>query len=139
VEVKLSEFYQRYRTKFVPVDPTQDTLFKEQQQKDPDAFFRNSIDHLCSLALSNHVTPVLIYLPTEDEGSRPLQKNLRSAKAQLAQKYNVPFLDLSSNLLGTGKTLFLDADPVHFNVEGNAIIARRLFETITNALPQRSE
>src|SRR5204863_421080 len=85
VEVKLSEVYQRYRTKFVPVDPTQDTLFKEQQQKDPDAFFRNAIERLCSIALSNHVTPILIYLPTADEGSRPLQKNLRQAKLQISQ------------------------------------------------------
>jgi lysophospholipase L1-like esterase len=132
VEVKLSDVYQRYRVKFVPVDPAQDTLFKEQQQKDPDAFFRNAIEQLCTVALSNRVVPILMYLPTQDETNRPMQKNLRAAKEQLARKFNVPFLDLSPGLKETGKALYLDADPVHFNADGNQIIGRRLFDTVTN-------
>src|SRR5438445_12951512 len=39
VEVELQEVYQRYRTKFIQVDPARDELFKAQQQIDPDAFF----------------------------------------------------------------------------------------------------
>lgn len=132
VEVQLSDVYQRYRVKFVPVDPSQDNLFKEQQQTDPDAFFRNAIEALCTLGMSNRATPVLIYLPTADEADRPMQKNLRNAKAQLSQKHKVPFLDLSPDLSGTGKTLYLEADPVHFNAEGNEIIGRRLFQLLTN-------
>lgn len=132
IEVKLSEFYQQYRLKFMPVDPAQDTLFKEQQQKDPDAFFRKAIERLCTTALSHHVTPILIYFPTADEGSRPLQSHLRQAKAQISQELKIPFLDLTADLTGPGKSLYLDADPVHFNVEGNELIARRLFQTVTN-------
>src|SRR5439155_10933389 len=50
VEVKLKAFYERHRTKFIPVDPRQDTLFKEQQQGDPDSVFRVAIEELCVLA-----------------------------------------------------------------------------------------
>src|SRR5439155_13131871 len=39
VEVKLKDFYERHRTRFIPVDPQQDPAFKSQQQADPEAFF----------------------------------------------------------------------------------------------------
>src|SRR6266481_3260521 len=64
IEIKLQDFYQRHRARFIPVDPSNDALFKEQQQKDPEAAFRSAIESLCSLALSNRVRPILLYLPT---------------------------------------------------------------------------
>ncbi|MFO1499622.1 MAG: SGNH/GDSL hydrolase family protein [Verrucomicrobiota bacterium] len=134
VEVKLKEVYEKYRVKFVPVDPGQDKLFQEQQQKDPDAFFRDAIDQLCTLALSNRVKPVLVYFPTQDEANRPRQRNLREAKAGIAQKLHIPFVDLTPDLPATGEPLYLDADPIHFNVKGNQIIGTRLFQTVTNLL-----
>ncbi len=136
VEVKLEDVYQRYRVKFVPVDPQQDTLFKEQQQKDPEAFFRKSIEQLCVVALSNRVTPILIYLPTEDEVSRPMQKSLRRAKAEISQQLKIPMVDLSSDLATNHAVtrLYLEADPVHFSAAGNRIIGERLFQTLTNLL-----
>ncbi len=57
IEVKLKGFYQRQRTKFIPVDANQDALFKEQQQKDPSAVFRNAIEQLCSTALWRSRSP----------------------------------------------------------------------------------
>ena len=33
-----------------------------------------------------------------------------------------------------GKELYLDADPVHFTAQGNAIIAEQLFEALTNSI-----
>ncbi len=47
VETKLRDFYERNRTKFIPVDPGSDTLFKEQQQSDPDALFRGEMADIC--------------------------------------------------------------------------------------------
>jgi lysophospholipase L1-like esterase len=134
VEVQLSQVYERYRVKFVPVDPAQDTLFKEQQQKDPDAFFRNAIDQLCTIALTHQVTPILLYLPTEDDDTRHWQARLRQAKAQLSEKHKLQFVDLKPVLSGTDKKLYLEADPVHFNTEGNRIIAGQLARVLTNAL-----
>src|ERR1041385_688919 len=60
VEVQLRDFYERQRTKFIPVDPKQDALFKEQQQSDPDAVFRDAMTDICRAAQSNHVRPVLL-------------------------------------------------------------------------------
>lgn len=134
VEVKLQDVYQRYRVKFVPIDPKQDTLFKEQQQKDPEAFVREAIEQLCQTALSNRVAPVLLYLPTEDETNRTTQLSLHRTKEQIAQKLNVPLVDLSTNILHAGRKLYLDADPVHFNAEGNQIISQRLVAALTNVL-----
>lgn len=132
VEVKLRDVYERYRVKFVPVDPHQDTLLKEQQQKDPAAVVRNAIEELCSVAISNKVVPVLLYLPLADDTNAKLQGSLRAAKAEISQQLNVPFLDLTADVAGKGNALYLDADPVHFNAEGNQMIGQRLYQTFTN-------
>ena len=136
VEVKLKEFYERHRTKFVPVDPKQDTLFKEQQQKDPDALFRTAIESLCTTALSNRVQPVILYMPSQDSllaTSSPVTGVLR-AKQQVSRRFNVPLIDLTEDLRPQAKDLYLDADPVHLNAAGNKIIERRLFEAVSPLL-----
>ena len=50
VEVELRKFYEQQRSKFIPVDPKQDTLFKEQQQNDPEGLFREAIEGVCQVA-----------------------------------------------------------------------------------------
>jgi hypothetical protein len=132
VEYKLKEVYERQRTRFIPVDPRQDTLFKEQQQKDPDAVFRRHIEGLCSLAISNGVKPVLLYIPTLDQLNALEPGSVLKAKAQVSQQLNVPLIDLTPNLKPRGKELYLDADPVHLNVPGNEIIASQLFGILSN-------
>lgn len=130
VEVQLQEFYQRNRTKFIPVDPNQDALFKEQQQSDPDAFFREAIADICRTAWSNHIQPVLLFVPTLDDlQSTNLSRVLR-AKQTVSAELGVRLLDLTPNL-AAGKALYLEADPVHLNARGNEIVARKLFELIT--------
>ena len=47
VEVKLRNFYERHRSKFIPVDPARDPLFKEQQQKEPEQLFQAALEDLC--------------------------------------------------------------------------------------------
>jgi len=132
IEVKLQAFYQRYRTKFIPVDPNQDPLFKEQQQNDPDAVFRSAIEDLCRTAGSNGITPVLLLLPTLDELSSTNESRVLAVKRAVSAKFGVPLVDLTPELAAGGKTLYLEADPVHLNAAGNEMAARRLFETITN-------
>jgi lysophospholipase L1-like esterase len=134
VEVQLKEVYERQRSKFIPVDPKQDTLFKEQQQKDPDAFFRAAIEDLCSIALSNRVQPVLVFIPSQNTLLAPGTNaftEVRRAKTSVSQKFNVPLLDLTPDLQPRAKDLYLDADPVHLNAAGNEIIGRRLFEVVS--------
>jgi lysophospholipase L1-like esterase len=113
------------------VDPNQDPLFKEQQQKDPEALFRSAIDDLCRVAASNHVKTVLLYLPTADELNVTNSVVLK-VKREAHVKWNVPLVDITSEVQPLGKALYLESDPVHFNARGNEIIARRLFETVSN-------
>jgi hypothetical protein len=135
IEVKLKEVYERQLVKFIPVDPKQDTLFKEQQARDPDAFFRNSIEQLCGLAVSNGVKPVLLYMPVLTTLQQPAESNnVWRAKMLISQTSNVPFVDTIPELAPKAEALYLDADPVHFNAVGNEIIARKLFETVSKIL-----
>jgi lysophospholipase L1-like esterase len=132
VEYKLKEVYERHRTKFIPIDPKRDPLFTEQQQKDPDAFFRQHIEELCQLALRHKVRPILLYIPTLDQLAAAEASNVLKAKLQISQQLQIPLVDLTADLKPGGKTLYLEGDPVHLNVDGNLIIAQRLLKTLTN-------
>jgi lysophospholipase L1-like esterase len=132
IEVKLAAFYARYRTKFIPVDPKQDELFKEQQQNDPDAVFRDAIADVCRTARSNNIQPVLLFLPMLEDLRGTNQSRVLRAKQTVAAELNVPLSDVTRDITPDGKALYLEADPVHFNARGNEIIAQRLFETVTN-------
>jgi len=133
VEVKLKDLYQRNKTKFIPVDPKQDALFKEHQQADPDAVFRNAIEQLCSTALSNHVRPVLVYIPTQTDlltRTNNAPSDVLREMAAASKKLKVMFLDLTPDLYPRSKELYLTDDPVHPNAAGNEIIGRRLDEAV---------
>lgn len=134
VEVQLREFYEQHRTKFIPVDPQQDTLFKEQQQGDPDAVFRSTIEDFCLAVRSNGVQPVLVFIPTADDLESTNQSRVFRVKKEVSTKLSVPLVDLTPDLAGTGTALYLEADPVHLNARGNALVAGRVFESITNRL-----
>lgn len=134
VEVQLQDFYQRNRTKFIPVDPKQDALFKEQQQNDPDLVFRTAIEELCRTARSNHVQPVLLFLPTLDDLQSTNASRVLRAKQVVSAASSVSLVDLTPDLLPEGKALYLAADPVHFNPRGNEIVAQRIFGIVTNLI-----
>jgi lysophospholipase L1-like esterase len=134
VEVKLKDFYERHRTKFIPVDPRQDTLFKDQQQSDPNAVFRSAMEALCQLALTNNIKPVLLYLPTVPDLEKPDQAVMLQLKKQINERLKVPLVDVTPELAPHGKSLYLEGDPVHLNAEGNQIIARKLFEATRSEL-----
>jgi lysophospholipase L1-like esterase len=132
VEVKLKEFYEKHRTKFIPVDPTQDALFRAQQQKDPAAAFRSAVEDICQLAITNHIKPVLLYLPTLQDLDATNTPLVLEIKQEASRKLGVPLVDLTQDIRPTGKSLYLEADPVHLNSEGNDLIARKLLQTVTN-------
>lgn len=134
VEVQLQDFYQRNRTKFIPVDPKQDTLFKEQQQADPDAVFRSAIEDICRTSRSNHAQAIMLFMPTLDDLQTTNQSRVLRAKETVSQSTGVPLVNLTSALLPEGKALYLDADPVHLNTRGNEIVAQQAFLTVTNLI-----
>jgi len=136
IEYQLQAFYERTRQKFVPIDPKQDQLFKEEQQKDPDAFFRDYIERICSLSLSNHIKPVLLYIPTTEQLEVTADSPVLRAKKQVASRFGVPLVDLTPDLKPEGSNLYLEADIAHLNVRGNVIVANKLYAVLTNIVAQ---
>jgi lysophospholipase L1-like esterase len=132
VEVQLKNFYERHRTKFIPVDPAQDTLFREQQQADPAGVFRSAVEDICRLALTNHIRPIVLFLPALTDMESTNTPLVLEVKRGACTNPAVTLVDLTPDLKPQGKALYLEADPVHFNAQGNELIARRLFETMTN-------
>lgn len=132
VEYKLQKAYQRTKARFVPLDPKQDTFFKEQQKEDPDAFFRDKIESICQLALSNRIQPVLLFMPTVDQLAGQETPQALRAKTFVRERLGVPLIDTTADLKPQGAALFLEGDLVHLNVPGNELVARRLFQTLTN-------
>ena len=129
VEVQLKNFYEQQRTKFIPVDPKHDALFKEQQKSDPNAVFRNAIVDLCQLASQNNVKPVLLFQPTVDDLTKP--GPVLETKREVSAQLGAPLVDLTPEVQPQGKSLYLADDPVHFNARGNELIAARLCQAIT--------
>ncbi len=126
VEVKLKDFYEKHRTRFIPVDPKQDPLFKEQQQADPDAAFQTAINSLCLVAITNGVKPVLLFLPAQDQLQTSNVPPVLRIKSLLAQQRSVPLVDVTEAARPRVNELYLEGDPVHFNEAGHALIAREL-------------
>lgn len=130
VELKLKDFYERYRTRFIPVNPRKDELFKEQQQSEPNAFFEKSVYALCTLALTNGVRPVLVFLPTEDEIPVTNTPALLEVKQRVARQLGVPLVDMRKAAQTGGNGLYLEGDPVHFSSRGNELIAREIVDSL---------
>lgn len=130
VEVKLKDFYEKHRTRFIPVDPKRDALFKEQQQKDPEQAFRQSIDALCAAILKDGARPVLLFLPTQDQLSSSNAPAIRAIKADVAARRGIRLVDITPASRSRANELYLDGDPVHFNEAGHQLIARELAEAI---------
>lgn len=135
VEVKLKNFYERHRAKFIPVNPEQDNLFKEQQQSDPDALFRTAIEDLCSLAKTNGAQPVLLFIPTLFDLPATNESRVLRVKREVAAKLNVPLIDVTSVLPAPSDQFYIEADPTHLNAAGNKRIAEILMQQLgTNSL-----
>ena len=132
IEVKLKAFYERHRAKFIPVDPKQDQLFKEQQQNDPNGVFKRSLEEMCRLAIKESAKPLLVYVPTSDELGTTNSSDVLRVKRGLSEELKVPLVDMTPALEADGKALYLEGDSVHLNSRGNEIVARRLFEAVTN-------
>lgn len=134
VEVKLEGVYEHMREKFIPVDPARDTLFKEEQQNDPDAVFHDAIEGVCRLAQTNGVKPVLLYMPWATELNVTNAPTSLKVKRAVRDQLDVPLVDMTMDLRPGGNALYLEADPVHLDAQGNAMVAERLFEAFTNTL-----
>jgi lysophospholipase L1-like esterase len=134
IEVQLNRFYQQARTRFIPIDPKQDELFKEQQKSDPDAFFKKAIEEFCTLAKSKGVRPVVIFIPILYDLKAGTVTNVQKAKREICERLGVPFIDFTDDLKADADSFYLDADPVHLNVKGNEVVGRRLADLLAGVM-----
>lgn len=134
IEVQLNNFYQQARTRFIPIDPKQDQLFKEQQKTDPDAYFKKAIEEFCVLAKQKGVKPVMIFIPILDDLKAGVETNVQKAKREICSRLEVPFLDFTGDLKDDPDSYYLDADPVHLNVKGNEVVGRRLADLLAGVM-----
>lgn len=134
VEVQLEQVYQKYRTRFIPVNPEQDQLFKDQQQKDPFAFFDKAITDLCAETRSAGAKPVLLFIPIQSDIGTTNQ-TIGEVKSRISKALNVPLVDCTPVIAPRKDQLYLPADPVHLNEEGNRLVAQELFKTLQPLLP----
>lgn len=137
VEVKLKAFYDQHRAKFVPVDPAHDQLFKDQQQQDPDAVFRRAMQGVCDVAKTNQARVVFLFIPELGDLTATNQSRVLRAKETVAATTGALVVDATPALrvTGGGAGLYFDADPIHLNARGNAILARTLAEALRPLLP----
>jgi len=134
VEYRLKDVYERTRTRFIPMDPTQDTFFKEQQQNDPDAFFREQIEAICRAALTNGIKLVLLHIPSTDQLKAGEPSTVLRAKTQVGRELNVPLVDTTADLKAGCEEFFLEGDHVHLNVRGNQLVAQRLVPVLLDVI-----
>lgn len=130
IEVRLKKFYEKYRTKFIPVDPKNDDFFKEQQNADPAFFFKSQIVKITDLIRNHKAKGLLVYIPPEVSFSTSEEIDICKIKRGVAKEYNMPFIDLTEDFHNNTQPLFLPNDPVHPNAIGNIIIANRIFNFI---------
>ena len=136
IEVQLNNFCQQARTRFIPIDPKQDQLFKEQQKSDPDAFFKKAIEEFCTLAKSKGVQPVVLFIPIQYDLKAGKVTNVQKAKREICERLGVPFHDFTEELKANPDRYYLDADPVHLNAAGNEVVARRLADLLAQVMPK---
>ena len=137
IEVQLRQYYAKYRVNFIPVDPKTDDLFKEQQKKDPVAFFKKQLDQIGALLKEHNKFGLLLYIPTEGEGVSMDKSINADAFRFVSQDYGLMLLDFTDAFASSGETLYLEGDIVHPNEAGNYIIASLLADTLSvKILPQ---
>jgi len=71
-----------------------------------------------------------MFLPVLTDLENGTTSNVLKVKQEISRQLNVPLIDFTADFAPRGKALYLEADPVHFNAQGNAIIARRLVDTV---------
>jgi len=134
VEVKLQRFYYKFRKRFIAIDPENDSLYKEQQNKDPYAFFEESIAQICSFLKENDILGLMIYIPHKMEVLSDRESKILPIKKNLAVTYGLSFIDFTELYKQSPQKLYLDGDPVHANAEGNRVIAEEIFGFLTDEL-----
>lgn len=130
IEVKLRRYYEKYRTKFIPISSDNEKLLIGKQIKDPASFFQRQITKMIDLILNNHIKGMLLFIPSEDLPSNQSEQEILRIKKQISNNYKLPLIDLSEDFREKKIKLFLPEDPIHPNVNGNILIANKIYSIL---------
>lgn len=133
IEVQLQGFYNKYRTKFIPVDANAKT-----GAGDPQADFMKLnaqvFRDVCDGAKTNGYKAVMLCIPPDTAEYREGFAKIVDAKKAAAEATGQWFLNVQPELDAAKEPVYLEADPIHLNVRGNDIVGRALADFLAERL-----
>jgi lysophospholipase L1-like esterase len=131
VEVRLKKYYERYRRELVKTGDRPDEQQYDAAEKEFIAKLDSTFQDMSDLSREHHVELVFLHTPREDETVSRRSHELKRLMANVAQRNGWVFVDATDAFASAGETLFQEADPIHANAAGNAILADLLFRAVS--------
>jgi lysophospholipase L1-like esterase len=135
IEVQLQGFYNKYRTKFIPVDANAKT-----GAGDPQADFMKLnaqvFREICDDSKTNGYKALMLCIPPDTAEYREGFAKIVAAKKSAAEASGQWFLDVEPLLNAVKEPVYLEADPIHLNPRGNDIVGRALADFLADRLLQ---
>jgi len=130
VEKKLQVAYYKYRTRFMPVEPTEDAAGEGQQK--PIDLFKEQISNMLSLIKQRDARGLLIYIPRKRDLRSPEnhRTDILQVKKELSDVFRVPLVDMTGIFADAQRDLYFSGDGIHPTTEGNRLIAEALADKI---------
>ncbi|MBL9129242.1 MAG: hypothetical protein JNL97_16450, partial [Verrucomicrobiales bacterium] len=93
-------------------------------------------EDFCATAKDAGVRPVVVFIPILDDLKAGKIHAVQRVKREVCDRLGIPFVDFTDDLKQDPDRFYLEADPVHLNVAGNEVVARRLAERLAPLLPR---
>ncbi len=132
VEVQLKTYYEQYRKKLVQTGDRPDEQQYDVAEKEFLASLEATFQAISDLLGEHRVELVFLHTPREDESVSRRSRELKRLMGDVAQRNGRVFVDATDAFASAGGTLFQDADPIHPNAAGNAILADLLFSAMSS-------
>jgi len=134
-ESQFGGIYHKYRTRFIPVDPTKDKIFTESSTNLTD-FFAANLKETIQIAQTNHIKPIVLDFPIDRAGYTNVYfDEILAMRKRVAKDLGIPLIDLDTpDWPPAQKKVYLEGDYVHLNVLGNQIVAEKITQLFTQLI-----
>lgn len=130
VEVQLKTYYERYRKKLVQTGVRPDEQQFDAAEREFLAGLEATFESMSDVLREHGVELVFVHTPREDEATSRRSLELKRLMKTVAEGNARVFVDATDAFASHGGMLFQEADPIHPNAEGNAILAGLLFSAV---------
>jgi lysophospholipase L1-like esterase len=134
VEVRLRTYYDRYRKKLVAAGDRPDEQQFDAAEKALLVSLGGTFQSIDDLLRAHGVELVFLHTPREDEVDSRRSRELKRLMSEVAARNGRVLVDATDAFATAGGVLFQEADPIHPNAAGNAILADVLWGTV-DSLP----